>query len=57
MRCNSCVISWENKTKTPKNKPFINKYKLEGIYFPSEKNDWKTLEKNNVTIIVNALYT
>ena len=38
-------------------KGFINKYKLEGIYFPSEKNDWKKFEKNNVTIVVNALYT
>ena len=38
-------------------KSFINKYKLEGIYFLSEKNDWKKFEKNNVTIVVNALYT
>ena len=28
-------------------KPFINKYNWEGISFPSEKNDWKKLEKNN----------
>ena len=26
-------------------KPFINKYKLEGIFLPSEKVDWKKLEK------------
>ena len=24
-------------------KPFINKYKWEGIHFPSEKDDWKNL--------------
>ena len=37
-------------------KPFINKYKWEGINFPSEKDDWKTFEKNNVTIYLNVLY-
>ena len=26
-------------------KPFINKYKWEGINFPSEKDHWKTFEK------------
>ena len=25
--------------------------------FPSEKDDWKTFEKNNGTISVNVLYT
>ena len=29
----------------------------EGINFPSEKDDWKTYEKNNVTIALNVLYT
>ena len=38
-------------------KPFINKYKWEGINFPSKKDDWKTFEKNNVTIAFNVLYT
>ena len=33
-----------------KNKPFINKYNWEGINFPSEKDEWKKLEKNNVII-------
>ena len=37
-------------------KPFINKYKWEGINFPSEKDDWKTFEKNRVTIYLNVLY-
>ena len=38
-------------------KPFINKYNWEGMNFPSEKDDWKKLEKNNVTIVLNVLYT
>ena len=37
-------------------KPFIDKYKCEGINFPSEKDDWKNFEKNNVTITLNVLY-
>ena len=38
-------------------KPFINKYNWEGINFPSEKDDWKKSEKNNVTIALTVLYT
>ena len=38
-------------------KPFLNKYKREGINFPSEKNDLKKFEKNNVTIVLNLLTT
>ena len=56
---NSC-ISKEEEGKNPeritKIKPFINKYKCEGINFPSEKDDWKKFEKNNVTIALNVLY-
>ena len=37
-------------------KSFINKYNREGINFPSEKDDWKRFEKNNVAIALNALY-
>ena len=37
-------------------KPFVNKYNWEGITFPSEKDDWKKFEKNNVTIALNVLY-
>ena len=33
-------------------KPLTNKYKWEGINFPSEKNDWKKFEENNVTIVM-----
>ena len=39
------VLSHEEIKKDPqritKIKPFINKYKSEGINFPSEKDDWK----------------
>ena len=31
-------------------KPLLNKYNWEGINLPSEKDDWKKTEKNNVTI-------
>ena len=37
-------------------KPFINKDNWEGINFPLEKDDWKKIEKNNVTIALNVLY-
>ena len=37
-------------------KPFINKYNREALNFPSEKNDRKNFEKNNVTISLNVLY-
>ena len=37
-------------------KPFINKYNWERINYPSEKDDWKKIEKNNVTIALNVLY-
>ena len=42
--------------KITKIKPFINKYIWKGINFPSEKDDWKKIEKNNVTIALNVLY-
>ena len=37
-------------------KPFINKHKWEGINFPSEKHDWKKIEKNKVTVALNVFY-
>ena len=44
----------EEVTKT---KPFINKYNWERIHFLSKKkNDWRKIEKNNVTITPNVLY-
>ena len=54
------ALSYEQIKKGPqritKIKPFINKYSWEGINFPSEKDDWKKFEKNNVTIALNVLY-
>ena len=37
-------------------KPFVNKYNLQGIYFPSEKDDLKKFEKNKITIALSVLY-
>ena len=35
---------------------FTNKCGWEGINLPSEKDNWKKFEKNNVTIALNVLY-
>ena len=37
-------------------KPYMNKYNWEGINAPSEKDDWKKFEKNNVKIALIILY-
>ena len=37
-------------------KLFIDEYNWEEINFPSEKDDWKKFEKNNITITLNVLY-
>ena len=37
-------------------KSFINKYNWKRITFPSEKDDWKKIEKNNVAIALNVFY-
>ena len=58
--CKSRVKSWTNKKnlqRITKIKPFINKYNSEGINFPSEKHDWKKIEKNNEIIVLNVLFT
>ena len=53
------MLNYEEIKKYPqiitKIKPFINKYNWEKINFPSEKDDWKKIEKNNVTIALNVL--
>ena len=46
----------KHSQRITKIKPFINKHKWQGINFPSEKDDWKKIDKNNVTIALNALY-
>ena len=42
--------------KNIKIKPFIDKYNWKGISVLSGKDDWKKIEKNNLTITLNALY-
>ena len=37
-------------------KQFINKYNWKRINYPSKIDDWKTIEKSNLTIALNALY-
>ena len=41
-------------------KPFISKYNWEGINYPSEKDDWKKNDKNdlnvNLNLNLNVLY-
>ena len=46
----------KNLQRITKMKSFLNKYNLEGITFPSEKNDWKHFEKNSAAIALNVLY-
>ena len=54
------MLNYEDIKKDPqritKINPFINKYSWEGINLPSEKDDWKKFEENNVTIALNVLY-
>ena len=45
----------ESIERITKIKPFQNKYKWEGITFPSEKDDWKKIEKNNVTVSLKCV--
>ena len=45
----------KHSQRITKTKPLINKYNWERIDFPSEKDDWKKFEKNNVTIALNVL--
>ena len=57
--CNSRVKFQRNKKETQKVtkiKLFIYEYNWEGINVPSEKDDWKKFEKNNLTIALNVLY-
>ena len=42
--------------KITTSKSFISKYNWEGINFPSEKADWKKIEKNNVTTIARNVF-
>ena len=49
--------NWEkNPERITKIKPFIDKYDCEGINYPSEKDDQKKFEQNNLTVALNVLY-
>ena len=58
------VLNHEELNRDPqtitKIETFISKYNREGINLPSEKDDWKKFEKNNInvrnTIALNDLY-
>ena len=39
-----------NQERITKTKSFISKYNWDAINYPSEKDDLKNIEKNNVTI-------
>ena len=46
----------KDRQRITKMNPFINKYHCEKTSFPSQKDDWKKFEKNNVTIALKVLY-
>ena len=46
----------KNPQRITKIKPFVNKRNWKGINFPSEKDNWKKIEKDNITIAINILY-
>ena len=46
----------KNQQRITKIKAFTNKYNWKETNFPSERDDWKKLEKKNVTIALNVLY-
>ena len=56
----SVALKYEEIKQNPQRlsniKPFINKYKWKAINYPSKIDDWKTFEKNNLTIALNILY-
>ena len=52
----SCKNWKKNPERITKIKPFIDKYDCEGINYPSEKDDQKKFEQNNLTVALNVLY-
>ena len=60
IRCNSPIELWrigKHSERIKKSNFFINRYNWEGINFPSEIDDGKKIEKNNLIIALNVLYT
>ena len=59
IRYNSRIKLWRNRKTSWKNakiKPFIDKSNCEGINYPSEKDNSKKIDKNNLTIALNVLH-
>ena len=64
VRCNS-LVKLRNKNKVIKKdlqritkvKPFVNKFNQKEANFPSEKDDWKRFEKNDITNDLNLFYS
>ena len=55
--CSRCNKSWKIKKdpqRITKIKSYIGKYNWERINYPSEKDEWKIFEKNNVTVVLNV---
>ena len=50
------MLKYQEIIRIRESKPFINEYNWEGIHFWLEKNEWRKIEKNNVTIALNVLY-
>ena len=48
-------IKW-NPERASNIKRFINKHNWKEINYPSKIDDWKTFEKNNLTIALNMIY-
>ena len=46
----------KNPQRITKIKPFIDKCNWNRINQPSEKDQWKKSEKNNLTNVINTLY-
>ena len=40
-------MKW-NRKRVSNIKPFMNRYNWKGINYPTKRDDWKTLEKNNI---------
>ena len=49
------AINHKEILKDPKNKPFLGKYYWQEINYQSEKDDWKKIQKNNLTVVLNIL--
>ena len=53
------IKPWRNKKepqRTSNITSFVSKHNREGINYPSEKDEWREFDKNNLTIALNVLY-